>query len=119
MLLANAAHTSLAKCLLPIRILKSDDVLFLFHVTKKRNKAEEYYGQIVNFDGRVDGVSMCHCVYVGMVEDEEDYVKNLSTLVTCFLRPLRMTASSKKPLISHDDVNSIFLNRFVASKMKC
>jgi len=46
-----------------------------------------------------------------MVEDEEEYVRDLSTLVTCFLRPLRMAASSKKPVISHDDVNSIFLNR--------
>ncbi|XP_067928305.1 ras-specific guanine nucleotide-releasing factor 2-like [Watersipora subatra] len=49
-------------------------------------------------------------VVFGMVEDEEEYVKNISTLVTCFLRPLRMAASSKKPLISHDDVSSIFLN---------
>ena len=52
-----------------------------------------------------------HLIIVGMVEDEEDYVKNLSILVTCFLRPLRMAASSKKPIITHDDVNSIFLNR--------
>lgn len=39
------------------------------------------------------------------------YVHQLYILVNCFLRPLRMAASSKKPPISHDDVSSIFLNR--------
>ncbi|KAF7200589.1 Ras protein specific guanine nucleotide releasing factor 2, partial [Nothobranchius furzeri] len=38
------------------------------------------------------------------------YVHQLYILVNCFLRPLRMAASSKKPPISHDDVSSIFLN---------
>ena len=46
-----------------------------------------------------------------MVECEEEYVKQLSTLVTVFLRPLKMAASSKKPTITHEDVNSVFLNR--------
>lgn len=46
-----------------------------------------------------------------MVEAEAEYVHQLSILVNCFLRPLRMAASSKKPPISHDDVSSIFLNR--------
>lgn len=41
------------------------------------------------------------------------YVHQLYILVNCFLRPLRMAASSKKPPISHDDVSSIFLNRCV------
>jgi len=45
-----------------------------------------------------------------MVEEEEEYVSQLDTLITCFLRPLRMAASSKKPPCSHEDVNSIFLN---------
>nr|XP_057913769.1 ras-specific guanine nucleotide-releasing factor 2 isoform X1 [Doryrhamphus excisus] len=45
-----------------------------------------------------------------MVEAETEYVHQLSILVNCFLRPLRMAASSKKPPISHDDVSSIFLN---------
>ncbi|XP_023816152.1 ras-specific guanine nucleotide-releasing factor 2 isoform X4 [Oryzias latipes] len=45
-----------------------------------------------------------------MVEAEAEYVHQLSILVNCFLRPLRMAASSKKPPISHDDVSSIFLN---------
>ena len=48
-----------------------------------------------------------------MVECEEEYVKQLSALVSVFLRPLRMAASSKKPPITHEDVNSIFLNRQV------
>jgi len=52
-------------------------------------------------------------IVFGMVECEEEYVKQLSTLVSVFLRPLRMAASSKKPPITHEDVNSIFLNRWV------
>uniref|UniRef100_A0A8C5FT47 Ras-specific guanine nucleotide-releasing factor 2 n=1 Tax=Gadus morhua TaxID=8049 RepID=A0A8C5FT47_GADMO len=50
-----------------------------------------------------------HIVF-NMVEAETEYVHQLSVLVNCFLRPLRMAASSKKPPISHDDVSSIFLN---------
>ncbi|CAL8278331.1 unnamed protein product [Merluccius merluccius] len=50
-----------------------------------------------------------HIVF-NMVEVETEYVHQLSILVNCFLRPLRMAASSKKPPISHDDVSSIFLN---------
>ncbi|KAI8793197.1 ras-specific guanine nucleotide-releasing factor 2, partial [Biomphalaria glabrata] len=49
-------------------------------------------------------------IVFSMVECEEEYNRQLSCLVTCFLRPLRMAASSKKPPISHEDVNSIFLN---------
>uniref|UniRef100_A0A669F0X4 Ras protein specific guanine nucleotide releasing factor 2 n=1 Tax=Oreochromis niloticus TaxID=8128 RepID=A0A669F0X4_ORENI len=50
-----------------------------------------------------------HIVF-NMVEAETEYVHQLSILVNCFLRPLRMAASSKKPPIRHDDVSSIFLN---------
>ncbi|XP_030624168.1 ras-specific guanine nucleotide-releasing factor 2 [Chanos chanos] len=49
-------------------------------------------------------------IVFNMVEAETEYVHQLSVLVNCFLRPLRMAASSKKPPISHDDVSSIFLN---------
>ncbi|XP_072402937.1 ras-specific guanine nucleotide-releasing factor 1-like isoform X1 [Diabrotica undecimpunctata] len=45
-----------------------------------------------------------------MVEDEEEYMEQMEVLVTCFLRPFKMAASSKKPPCSHEDVNSIFLN---------
>ncbi|CAL4068246.1 unnamed protein product, partial [Meganyctiphanes norvegica] len=45
-----------------------------------------------------------------MVETEEEYVEQLNLLVSCFLRPFKMAASSKKPPCSHEDVNSIFLN---------
>ncbi|XP_042881642.1 ras-specific guanine nucleotide-releasing factor 2-like isoform X2 [Penaeus japonicus] len=45
-----------------------------------------------------------------MVEAEEEYVEQLNLLVSCFLRPFKMAASSKKPPCSHEDVNSIFLN---------
>ncbi|XP_019711966.1 ras-specific guanine nucleotide-releasing factor 2 isoform X1 [Hippocampus comes] len=50
-----------------------------------------------------------HIVF-NMVEAETEYVNQLSVLVNCFLRPLRMAASSKKPPVSHHDVSSIFLN---------
>ncbi|KAJ0012862.1 hypothetical protein NQD34_017196 [Periophthalmus magnuspinnatus] len=49
-------------------------------------------------------------IVFNMVEAETEYVHQLSILVNCFLRPLRMAASSKKPPTSHDDVSSIFLN---------
>ncbi|XP_077988793.1 ras-specific guanine nucleotide-releasing factor 2-like [Glandiceps talaboti] len=49
-------------------------------------------------------------IVFGMVECEKEYVEQLSTIVSCFLRPLKMAASSKKPAITHEDVNSIFLN---------
>uniref|UniRef100_A0A3Q2CWA2 Ras protein-specific guanine nucleotide-releasing factor 2b n=1 Tax=Cyprinodon variegatus TaxID=28743 RepID=A0A3Q2CWA2_CYPVA len=49
-------------------------------------------------------------IVFNMVEAETEYVHQLYILVNCFLRPLRMAASSKKPPISHDDVSSIFLN---------
>jgi len=57
-------------------------------------------------------------IVFSLVECEEDYVKQLSALVSVFLRPLRMAASSKTPPISHDDVNSIFLNRFVTTDVR-
>uniref|UniRef100_A0A670J6Q7 Ras protein specific guanine nucleotide releasing factor 2 n=1 Tax=Podarcis muralis TaxID=64176 RepID=A0A670J6Q7_PODMU len=49
-------------------------------------------------------------IVFNMVEAESEYVHQLYILVNCFLRPLRMAASSKKPPISHDDVSSVFLN---------
>lgn len=45
-----------------------------------------------------------------MVEAEEEYVEQLQLLISCFLRPLKMAASSQKPPCTHDEVNSIFLN---------
>lgn len=45
-----------------------------------------------------------------MVEAEEEYMEQLEVLVSCFLRPFKMAASSKRPPLSHEDVNSIFLN---------
>ncbi|XP_029179159.1 ras-specific guanine nucleotide-releasing factor 2-like isoform X3 [Nylanderia fulva] len=45
-----------------------------------------------------------------MVEVEEEYTEQMEVLVSCFLRPFKMAASSKKPPCSHEDVNSIFLN---------
>lgn len=45
-----------------------------------------------------------------MVEAEEEYLEQLQLMVSCFLRPFKMAASSQKPPCSHDEVNSIFLN---------
>ncbi|XP_063232631.1 ras-specific guanine nucleotide-releasing factor 2-like [Bacillus rossius redtenbacheri] len=45
-----------------------------------------------------------------MVEAEEEYMEQMEVLVSCFLRPFKMAASSKKPPCTHEDVNSIFLN---------
>ena len=45
-----------------------------------------------------------------MVESEEEYVDQLEILISCFLRPFKMAASSKNPPCTHEDINSIFLN---------
>lgn len=45
-----------------------------------------------------------------MVEAEEEYMEQLQLLISCFLRPFKMCASSQRPVVSHDEVNSIFLN---------
>ncbi|XP_048583532.1 ras-specific guanine nucleotide-releasing factor 1 isoform X2 [Nematostella vectensis] len=45
-----------------------------------------------------------------LLETEKEYLENLSTLVSCFFRPFKMAASSKRPPISHEEVSSIFLN---------
>ena len=45
-----------------------------------------------------------------MVEAEEEYVEQLEILISCFLRPFKMAASSKNPPCTHEDINSIFLN---------
>ncbi|EPQ02729.1 Ras-specific guanine nucleotide-releasing factor 1 [Myotis brandtii] len=41
-----------------------------------------------------------------MLEAEAEYVQQLHILVNNFLRPLRMAASSKRPPITHDDVDA-------------
>lgn len=46
-----------------------------------------------------------------LVRSEEEYADCLSTLVPGFYRPFKMAASSINQPISHDEVNSIFLNR--------
>lgn len=45
-----------------------------------------------------------------MVECEEEYVEQLTLLISAFLRPIKMAASSQKPALNHDELNSIFLN---------
>lgn len=45
-----------------------------------------------------------------MVECEEEYVGQLTLLISAFLRPIKMAASSQRPALSHDELNSIFLN---------
>lgn len=45
-----------------------------------------------------------------MVEAEEEYVEQLSLLISSFSRPIKMAASSQRPPLSHDELNSIFLN---------
>lgn len=51
-----------------------------------------------------------NCLVFRMVEEEEEYLKQLDIIVSCFLRPLRMAACSQRPPCSHEDINSIFLN---------
>lgn len=57
-----------------------------------------------------DALSLPRSLVFRMVEAEEEYMEQMEVLVSCFLRPFKMAASSKKPPCSHEDVNSIFLN---------
>ncbi|GFQ69035.1 ras-specific guanine nucleotide-releasing factor 2 [Trichonephila clavata] len=41
-----------------------------------------------------------------MVESEEEYVEQLQLMVSCFLRPFKMAASSQKPPCTHDERDS-------------
>ena len=49
-------------------------------------------------------------IVFNMVACEQEYVQQLSVLISCFMRPLKMAASARKPVLSHEDANSIFLN---------
>ena len=62
-------------------------------------------------------------VILRMLADEREYVENLNLLISSFLRPLRVVASSNyndknqssqhqggKVVISHEEINAIFLN---------
>ncbi|CAB3984095.1 ras-specific guanine nucleotide-releasing factor 2-like isoform X1, partial [Paramuricea clavata] len=60
--------------------------------------------------GHASSIRQRNQVIFHFVREEEEYVNDLSTLVTSFLRPFRMAASAKKPPTSHEEVNSIFLN---------
>jgi len=68
-------------------------------------------------------------IIFNLVESERDYVHQLEILVANYVRPFRMgktrfyfanknnssfylAASSKRPPITHEDVNSIFLNTY-------
>ncbi|KAJ6634992.1 Ras-specific guanine nucleotide-releasing factor 1, partial [Pseudolycoriella hygida] len=59
---------------------------------------------------QADNMKRRNNVVFGMLEAEEEYMEQLEVLVSCFYRPFKMAASSKKPPCSHEDVNSIFLN---------
>ncbi|KAG9510756.1 Ras-specific guanine nucleotide-releasing factor 2, partial [Fragariocoptes setiger] len=45
-----------------------------------------------------------------MVEAEEEYVQLMQLMISAFLRPIKMAASSQRPACTHDEVASIFLN---------
>ncbi|CAF0918598.1 unnamed protein product [Adineta steineri] len=49
-------------------------------------------------------------IIFNLVESEREYVHQLEILVANYVRPFRMAASSKKPPVTHEDINSIFLN---------
>lgn len=45
-----------------------------------------------------------------LVEKEGEYMSQIETLVSNFLRPFKMAACSNKPPITHEEINCIFLN---------
>lgn len=55
-------------------------------------------------------------IVVELIEKEGEYMTNLEILVSNFLRPFKMAACSSKAPITHEEINCIFLNRFVFVK---
>lgn len=52
-----------------------------------------------------------------MVEAEEEYVEQLEQVVSGFLRPMRMAASSKSPQVTHEDVYYIIYTLIIPAFM--
>ncbi|CAG9763452.1 unnamed protein product [Ceutorhynchus assimilis] len=57
-----------------------------------------------------EGLRKRYTCVLEFLEGEKQYVQQIAVLITCFSRPLKMAASSKKPSCTLDDVNSICLN---------
>ncbi|KAI3386284.1 hypothetical protein SNEBB_007626 [Seison nebaliae] len=49
-------------------------------------------------------------IVFNMLSNEEKYVGTLEVVILYILRPLRIAASSRNPPLSHEEINSIFLN---------
>jgi len=52
-------------------------------------------------------------IVLELVEKEGEYMSQLEILVSNFLRPFKMAACSQKAPVSHEEINCIFLNRFL------
>lgn len=93
--------------------------------------AEEDHQSSVFSSPHAEMMRKRNSIIFNLVESEREYVHQLEILVANYVRPFRMgkehvrgkgddvtyailAASSKKPPVTHEDINSIFLNRFVA-----
>ena len=74
-----------------------------------RRRWKQIVAEYINSE-HAESMRKRNSVVFGLVEWEKEYVSLMSKLATCFLRPFRMMASAKKPIITHEDVNSIYLN---------
>ena len=94
-------------------------------VCLSRSGCDETLSQIAQIDGLDKDVSAVAISVKRDISNESNIQRmyqsmadvfgdKLHILVNNFMRPLRIAASSKKPPITHDDVGSIFLNRWVA-----
>lgn len=74
-----------------------------------RRRWKQVVDQYVHSD-HADNMRIRNQIVFGLVECEVEYVEQLSILVKTFMQPLRMAASAKKPIATHEEVSSIFLN---------
>lgn len=105
-MLINSVFRLFPSCTLPYYTVK---VQSFFRGWLCRRRWKQIVEEYIRSD-HAESMRRRNSIVFGLVECEDEYVQQLSILVTCYLRPFRMAASSKKPIVSHEDVNSIFLN---------
>jgi hypothetical protein len=103
----------------PIRMLSIDDepdeikkikkVQSFFRGWLCRRRWKQIVSEYIN-SPHAENMRKRNSLVFRMVEAEEEYMEQLQLLISCFLRPFKMAASSQKPPCTHDEVNSIFLN---------
>ncbi|XP_065221705.1 ras-specific guanine nucleotide-releasing factor 2-like isoform X3 [Planococcus citri] len=106
---ANVASSSDSPVIDAVQLQKIKKVQSFFRGWLCRRRWKQIVEQYIK-SPHAESMRKRNCLVFRMVEEEEEYLKQLDIIVSCFLRPLRMAACSQKPPCTHEDINSIFLN---------